>query len=273
MIHVINQMQRADEIMKDDLKVKEYAICFVDILGYKNLLTELGEDEFLQIIEDAFNEFEPSVEFLGSGRLNLGEDGFASKIEYHIFSDNILFFIGIDGMSDIEAARRLYCLAYFVANIQQSLLRQKILLRGGLTFGKLYYKRGKYIYGSGLMRAYELESTAANFPRVIIDPKVENVLNAKKSLTEKYINLVTMDYSADFYFVNYFRYATNFHALNMRGNTHIIPKIMDWIEGMITSGDIPVSVSAKYRWLKEHLEEARQERKCISSSESEIELV
>jgi hypothetical protein len=252
--------------MKSKAKVKDYAICFVDILGYKNLLDELGENEFLQIIENTFDKIEKDINFSIRTKRIHSEYIPLPSVEYHIFSDNILFFTEIDGLSQIEKENYLAYLMSFIAETQNNLLREGILLRGGLTVGKLYYKQGKYIYGSGLMRAYELESTVANYPRIIIDPEIiadflyNNILNT---------TLVTLDYAADFYFIDYFRCALlaspdsdspdDFQS-NVLRNISLVhvsdfPKKLEWVKQEAKKNSNNLSVSVKYRWLEKHLEE------------------
>lgn len=51
-----------------------------------------------------------------------------------------------------------------------------ILLRGGVTLGPIDVHPGlpeeDFLFGPAVVRAYDLESTAAIFPRIVIDPKV-----------------------------------------------------------------------------------------------------
>ncbi|MFD6440909.1 hypothetical protein ACFWDG_14065 [Peribacillus sp. NPDC060186] len=46
-----------------------------------------------------------------------------------------------------------------------------IMIRGGLTTGKLYHK-GSISFGPAFVAAYHLESKVAKYPRIIIDPKI-----------------------------------------------------------------------------------------------------
>ena len=58
---------------------------------------------------------------------------------------------------------------------QAKLVENRVLVRGAVTVGQIF-SRDHLIFGPGLIRAYELESTVALFPRIILDPKVLDVL-------------------------------------------------------------------------------------------------
>ncbi len=58
-----------------------------------------------------------------------------------------------------------------LVHVQAELVREGVLLRGALTIGDIFIKDA-ITFGPALIRAYELESTVAITPRVIIDPLV-----------------------------------------------------------------------------------------------------
>ena len=63
-------------------------------------------------------------------------------------------------------------LVFIIGKIQYELFLKGILIRGGISFGKLYVNKSKnVIVGPGLINAYKLESIA-KFPRIIIDRKI-----------------------------------------------------------------------------------------------------
>src|SRR5262249_33843454 len=57
----------------------------------------------------------------------------------------------------------------YLANAQFRLAIQGTFLRGGICLGKIYHDQ-EFIFGPGLVRAYELESGFANFARILIYP-------------------------------------------------------------------------------------------------------
>jgi len=51
---------------------------------------------------------------------------------------------------------------------QANLLQRGILIRGGMTVGPLFYD-SSHVFGPGLVRAYELESRLAIYPRIVTE--------------------------------------------------------------------------------------------------------
>jgi hypothetical protein len=68
------------------------------------------------------------------------------------------------------------CLLKLVAFIQYIAdIYYHWLVRGGITIGELYLDE-ILVWGTGLVRAYELENTIAIFPRVVIDRNVLDMM-------------------------------------------------------------------------------------------------
>jgi hypothetical protein len=61
------------------------------------------------------------------------------------------------------------------------ILREKILIRGGIAVGALVKSWG-LVYGSALVKAYELEKTAKH-PRVFIEDGLLDILQPREALT------------------------------------------------------------------------------------------
>ena len=161
-----------------ELELKEYYIGYLDILGYKELIKQMGEEAFLAVINEAFHE------------IDTGFDNLAF-IEMRIFSDNIVITSRADDNFDP---------INFISSIittQIFLLNGGILVRGSITKGNLHID-DKYLYGSGLIRAYELENDIAIMPRVILDRTLENEFEKLKVVAflfiRDYDGLVMTDY-------------------------------------------------------------------------------
>jgi hypothetical protein len=58
-----------------------------------------------------------------------------------------------------------------VGDIARRALKLGLLIRGGITIGKLYHSNG-VVFGEGMVDAYRLESSVAIYPRVVISPRV-----------------------------------------------------------------------------------------------------
>ena len=55
-----------------------------------------------------------------------------------------------------------------IAQLQYSLFTKGILIRGGISYGKLYHDEN-YLFGKGLIKAYLFESEYADYPRILVD--------------------------------------------------------------------------------------------------------
>jgi hypothetical protein len=62
-----------------------------------------------------------------------------------------------------------------VAVLQQTLLQDGILSRGGLSYGK-HYSDEEFIFSDALIRAYKIERDRAIFPRVVVDDDLLDLL-------------------------------------------------------------------------------------------------
>lgn len=150
--------------------VKPHVILYLDILGYKNIITSAtNENEFLDHVHTLFSLLSKHIETYThkvdekeGSELNLS--GFKSMI----FSDNILFFAPYDSEKDMLnlANSLIYGLSQFLFQYTNS----DIFFRGAITSGELFYDEElHFVFGTGLIRAYELESTVAIYPRIVID--------------------------------------------------------------------------------------------------------
>ena len=84
--------------------------------------------------------------------------------EVRMFSDSIIIAAKLDianVLSVISTVRRM----------QQRFLEERILVRGGISFGK-HYSDEDVIYSQALVNAYQLESRHAKSPRILIDHNV-----------------------------------------------------------------------------------------------------
>jgi hypothetical protein len=94
------------------------------------------------------------------------QDARLQNFEVRSFSDLIVRFrpLGEDGDQEFAVFREVLDLCF----AQSRLLQRGILVRGGMTIGPLYYDE-LHVFGPGLVRAYELESHLAVYPRIITE--------------------------------------------------------------------------------------------------------
>jgi hypothetical protein len=79
---------------------------------------------------------------------------------------------GMEAREESTAASASYNnVSVLLQRITFCALRLGLLIRGGATIGKLFHDKG-VVFGDALIEAYDLESKAAIYPRVVLAPKV-----------------------------------------------------------------------------------------------------
>lgn len=134
-------------------------IClFLDILGFSALVKSQSCEVVYKIVRDIKGE-------LKSNKIAIGQ--IYSEPIATTFSDCIVLSIEADE-SDVEQASNILVSAT-VKMLQETYLNQRIALRGGMAYGELFHDRTDGVFGPAMIKAYELESQFADWPRVIFD--------------------------------------------------------------------------------------------------------
>ena len=163
----------------------ECCIAFIDILGFKDMV-ENNIDyvilalRYIKMFRDSFYRLpshmgNPDWTEVAS---EPDEDtyGYENLPKATMFSDSIVISKEIDeyfSFSDF---------INFIAQLQFELLREGILLRGGIDIGKVYHDEA-FIFGKGLISAYLLENEISKYPRITISKRALekiNLLNDEK---------------------------------------------------------------------------------------------
>lgn len=134
---------------------KQCAVAFIDVLGIKHKI-EIDSEWTLSwmwiFYKNIMNEIEKH-----------------SQIKVRIFSDNILLCEEIDVKNPENA---IYDVLSVIEKIEFEQFKVGALfLRGSFVVGDLHFGEN-FIYGPALLKAYELESSKAIYPRVILDDSV-----------------------------------------------------------------------------------------------------
>ena len=150
-------------------------IAFIDNLGFKNLVKNNNSDKVLQILisfqnevktvsyfekylkeKKKANEFTKQQERISFGDLKKQDRQISLfsdliVISYSNHRDNI-------GHSVNEMIEKLN-------DLQIKLRPFNVFVRGGISYGELYHK-GNICFGDALIKAYDIESKIAIFPRM-----------------------------------------------------------------------------------------------------------
>lgn len=157
------------------MEVKKHVILYLDILGYKNLIlgckSKAGENVYLQKIYSLMATLSDHIERRNAIVDERCDKRFPlnlSRFKYCLFSDNILFFAPYEDETDADNLylNMLYGLSEFMIQYE----RDDLFFRGAITKGELYFdEKAHFVFGSGLIRAHEMESRSAIYPRIVID--------------------------------------------------------------------------------------------------------
>src|SRR5690606_10023546 len=145
-------------------------VLFLDILGFKNIIDDTVNKE---------NDVEEKIEFLYK---NLNDiRGFLLerlKSKYTFYRPGRNYSIKVTQFSDSIIISFLNdnneTLSELIRTIQELIIRQinnKILCRGAISYGKLIHEN-KVIFGPALNDAYETETKASIYPRIILDKSI-----------------------------------------------------------------------------------------------------
>lgn len=135
------------------MKYEEKIVAFIDILGFKSLVNDESKCE--------------DVGALLKLPYFIRQDSIVKMFKLKgvmmtSISDSLVFSIGLKERGAMNKMTKL--LSVFT----QTLLSQySLLLRGGIAIGKLYHDN-EIVYGPGLVKAYELESKIAVYPRIVM---------------------------------------------------------------------------------------------------------
>lgn len=152
------------------MKYENRIVLFLDILGFKNIIdnTINKENDIEENIEFLYKNLNEIRSFLIERLKSKYNFDFQSKnfsLRVTQFSDSIIIsFINDDNDTLLQLIR----------TIQELIIKQinnGILCRGAISYGKLIHEN-KVIFGPALNEAYETETKASIYPRIILDKSI-----------------------------------------------------------------------------------------------------
>jgi hypothetical protein len=221
-------------------------VCFLDVLGFsehiKKTVAANGTDDV-----DSISSL---VEALRGAREILRIDrqprlGLSQKCTTQ-FSDSIVISFRVDKESGVFfMLREILC-------VQLNLLRHGMLCRGAITRGKLMHS-SDVLFGPGFNDAYELESKAASYPRVILNQEIIEagvIAHSSHHGPEDELENIMEFLSCDGDGMFYIDYITK--ALCEMDNPNEHPAYLSRLRDIVVAGikNPNPSVRVKYFWLK-----------------------
>jgi hypothetical protein len=175
-------------------------------------------------------------------------DTLTSQIDifnYHIYSDNIIIF----AKKRNDDVMQSWCIAQL---LQKCFLLQRnfngqygIFIRGCITQGNMFYD-GKFVYGKGIIDAYNIENKWASYPRILIDNDIVDFIIQDGTLYNLIGKFIVKD-EEDRYFIGY---------LNMTDRAYMcfafyLKCHKKLVEAWLAS-DLPDEIREKYIWCKKY---------------------
>lgn len=154
---------------------EEQMTIFLDFLGFSEASVQSDEAAQMQMLTLLTAISSMRSEFSDKSDPDTGSTR-AIRLNPTIttFSDHIVASYPIGRLSGNGDESAKLSLAYFsatqlIAKIAAAALPFGFLIRGGLSYGKLYHSSG-VVFGAAMIEAYNLESKSAIYPRVVVSP-------------------------------------------------------------------------------------------------------
>jgi len=137
-------------------------ISFIDILGFREIVAS-------KECNDISKALESMRQFSQTERNSIDEENDPTDAKVIQFSDSIIRIRPLDTITTEESRYGvLFNELMDIGMMQGDLANHNIYIRGGITVGQIFQDE-QNIFGPGFVRAYDLESKIANYPRIVID--------------------------------------------------------------------------------------------------------
>jgi hypothetical protein len=230
-----------------DLNHEECIVTYIDILGFTKFVKSSASDATARIgILQALTKFSQEMDSHSIVTVEGEEDTQPSKkSDVRNFSDSVLRFRSLSDEPNIGHA--IFHEVVDICFAQATLLEHGVLLRGGMTIGKLSFNC-KHVYGPALLKAVDLEKRVAIYPRIVADDKIHQHFSDGANHGEPFID-------TDFDGTPFLNYLVSdifcpFNDLNNSQIHHVSEAIKTHIAALVGAGCNAVSAERqKLLWL------------------------
>ena len=155
-------------------------------------------------------------------------------------SDSFIFVCKIEFLKDLIEV---------LAAIQNYILiKEKMLLRGALDYGKLYvHKEKNSIIGPAFISAFKCQENNAIYPRIIICNSIKDLVDYKDDSVKKYICHDKEE------IIDYIDFSLDCDVLEK--------EVFIFLEKKYTDNKNNLNIRQKYGWMKNYLEAKKKEAK------------
>lgn len=188
-------------------------VTFLDVLGFREIVKK-GDAARVKSVLDTVARFTGSE-----------DDDELSPVAVR-FSDSIVRVRFLDGLNAESPAGLVFHEIMDMVHAQAELVKHDVVLRGAVSVGEIYQEQ-EIVFGPALVRAYELETKFALYPRIVVDPFLLNATLHDPSLgsahhdpatDRQYIRNLLRRGENGFWFVDYlFAVTTEFDEPELEG--------------------------------------------------------
>lgn len=192
----------------DKMMVFNYVVAYLDIMGQKDslkllpkvLLEDTESKSYLPKIEETYGKIHQIRSLIKDYLVGMqdqktkrkGHESFYnnltpeqckkieemwSPIEFRYFGDSIAVYSKLTNTGGMLSVNPIYAILLGIGINMTMGFSNHIVLRGGIDIGIAIDWEEFGIYGSALYSAYELESTIADYPRIILGKELINYLS------------------------------------------------------------------------------------------------
>ena len=229
----------------NELKTADYVVAFIDVLGATSKICN-DVDDSLNIIHRVYKD---ALISCGEVRNILKND--SEKPIVRIFSDNIVMACPVN-THGIDLAFRI--VAGFVSIIQNRFMDNNIIVRGGISYGS-FFSDDVMVWGQALVHAYNIESSLAIYPRIIIDKALFEKVDISHFL---FIPVyIKCDGDGEF-FVDHLNY-NHLEKDNVDRMIEHYQKLDATIECLVLEATSNTKALQKINWLKNYLGQTKKD--------------
>jgi hypothetical protein len=244
-------------------------VTFIDILGFRSIVNQTPASEIYEIVKRVQRHAGSTDEDVVR-KYGLAEQANWTRCVF--FSDSIV------RVRPFDAEYRDGSLFYEIIDLvhaQGELAFQGIFIRGGLTIGDIH-QGSDVIFGPAMVRAFDLESSFANYPRIVIDPSVFKALRTEQRLHAehhdvaqemKYIKRLVRRGDDGLYYIDYLG-AFRDEMDEPEAFPEYLAEVKKKIVSQAISATDNLSVLQKYLWMAKYLNAvAAKHTDCASESQ------
>ena len=224
--------------MTEHLVTKNCIVAFLDLMGTSEAIRNDEHDVNLNSISKTL---QAAVDMCAD------TNSHSEPISIKAFSDNIVFSVELPNeMEERERMERVHNILEICAYFQMAAFSLGIPTRGGVTIGT-FFCNDIFVWGKGLIRAYNLENKIAIYPRIVLDSCVLSLLPECDGNGNKHHVATDFDGIA---FLDYLSF------IPIANRNEYIKRTMQEVNHIITILDHDERAVQKIKWISTYLEKS-----------------